>query len=101
MIEGMQAFIGRKLKESAIQWKQPAQNGEYYIVTRPDYYSDAIHINMCIYFDENRIITDFWGDKCYSVYRGMFNRSSNVFDRKFTKRDIQYLRRFVKESLED
>ena len=100
MIDGMEAFVGRKLKESSVQWKQPCQNGGYYIITRPDFYSDSIHINMYIYFDENRIITDFDGDKCYSVYRGMYNRSANVYDREFTKRDIQYLRKFVRENTE-
>ncbi len=100
MIEGMEAFVGKKLKETAVEWKLPGQNGSYYIITRPDFYSDAIHINMYIYFDKDRIITDFSGDKCYSVYRGMYNRSANVYDREFTKRDIQYLRRFVRENTE-
>lgn len=101
MIEGMEAFIGRQLKESAIQSKQSSHNGEYYIITRPHFYSDAIHINMYIHFDENRIITGFSGDKCYSVYRGMYNRSGNVYDREFTKRDIQFLRKFVRENTEE
>lgn len=101
MIEGMDEFVGRRLKESAVQHKQKVTNGEdYYIITRPYFYSDSMHINMYIFFDENRFITGFDGDKCYSVYRGMYNRSSNVYDRDFTKRDIQYLRRFVKENTE-
>ena len=101
MIDGMEDYVGRKLKESVVQWKQPCSGGGFYIVTRPDFYSDSMHINMMIYFDENRIITGFSGDKCYSVYRGMYNRSGNVYDREFTKRDIQYLRRFVRENTEE
>lgn len=100
MIEGMEQFVGKVLKESAVQRKLPGKNGEYYIITRPYFYSDAIHINMYIHFDENRVITGFSGDKCYSVYRGMYNRSGNVYDRDFTKRDIQYLRKFVRENSE-
>ena len=102
MIEGMEKFVGLKLKESAIKYKQKKLNGEgYYIITRPYFYSDAIHINMYIHFDDNRIITGFSGDKCYSVYRGLYNRSGNVYDREFTKRDIQFLRKFVRENTED
>ena len=101
MINGMETFVGRKLKESAAQWKQPGRNGGYYIITRPHFYSDAIHINMYIHFDENRMITDFSGDKCYSVSRGLYSRSGKVHDREFTKRDIQYLRKFVNENTEE
>ncbi len=101
MIEGMDKFIGLKLKESAVQYKQTVSGGDgYYIITRPHFYSDAIHINMYIFFDKNRIITGFDGDKCYSVYRGMYSRSANVYDREFTKRDIQFLRKFVRENTE-
>ena len=101
MINGMEKFVGLTLKESAVQFRQKVMNGEnYYIVTRPYFYSDSMHINMYIYFDENRVITDFCGDKCYSVYRGMYNRSSAVYDREFTKRDIQYLRGFVRNNTE-
>ena len=101
MIEGMESFVGRKLKESAIKWKERCSNGEYSILTRPDFYSSAIHINMFIIFNEDRIITDFEGDKCYSVCRGLYNRHANVYERSFTKRDIQYLRRFVRENTEE
>ena len=100
MIEGMEKYVGKKLKGCAIEHKLPCQGGGYYIITRPYFYSDSMHINMYIYFDENGIITGFDGDKCYSVYRGMYNRSANVYDREFTKRDIQYLRGFVKQNTE-
>lgn len=64
--------------------------------------SEAILLEyMRIYFNEDRIITGFSGDKCYSVYRGMYNRSGNVYEREFTKRDILYLRRFVRENTEE
>ena len=102
MIEGMEQFVGKKLKESALQYKHHEMHGDgYYIITRPTFYSDAIHINMEIHFNEDRIITNFSGDKCYSIYRGMYNRSSNVYPRQFTKRDIQYLRKFVRENIEE
>ena len=102
MIDGMEPFVGRKLSESALIRKIPRSRGEgYYIITRPDFYSDAIHINMFIYFGEDGVITDFDGDKCYSVCRGLYNRHSNVYDREFTRRDIQFLRRFVRENTEE
>ena len=101
MIDGMESFVGRKLTESALKQKLPCSKGEeYYIITRPDCYSDAIHINMYIFFNEDGVITDFDGDKCYSVCRGMYNRHSNVYDREFTRRDIQFLRKFVRENTE-
>lgn len=101
MIEGMEAYVGKQLKESAVEWKQPCRTVGYYIITRPDFYSASMNINMWIYFDENRVITGFAGDKCFSVYRGMYNRSQKVYDRDFSKRDIQYLKRIVRENTED
>lgn len=101
MIEGMEAFGGLKLNESVLKRRMPHSKDEYYIITRPDLYSDAIHINMYVFFSEDGIITDFDGDKCYSISRGLNNRHSNVYDRTFTRRDIQFLRRFVKENTED
>lgn len=101
MIEGMETFVGKKLKESAVTKKQRRSDGAYTIVTRPDFYSDAVHINMFICFDDDRVITDFFGDKCYSICRGLYNRHSNVYERRFTKRDIQFLRKFVKENTEE
>lgn len=102
MIEGMEKYVGLKLKESVIKYKLGSGNEKgYYIITRPDFYSDSIHINMYIHFNEDRVITDFNGDKCYSVYRGMYDRSAAVYDREFTKRDIQFLRSFVRDNVED
>ena len=101
MIEGMEAFVGLILEESAVEDKQRDRNDGYYIITRPDFYGSSIHINMFIHFGEDRIITDFSGSKCYSVSRGLYNRSAKVHDREFTKRDIQYLRRFVRENTEE
>lgn len=101
MINGMESFVGYKLNKSVCEWKQPCSTGGYYIVTRPDFYSSSMHINMRIYFDEDRVITGFTGDKCYSVYRGMYNRSGKVSQREFTKKDIQYLQKFIKDNSED
>ena len=98
MIEGMESYVGRTLTNAITTHRHRSSNGKFYVITRPDFYSDAIHINMYIFFDENGIITDFDGDKCYSVYRGLYNRHSNVYERSFTKRDIQYLRKFVREN---
>lgn len=101
MIEGMETFVGKRLKESAVIRKQSRPGGGYTILTRPDYYSGSIHINMFICFDDDRVITDFFGDKCFSIYRGLYNRRSNVYERRFTRRDIQFLRKFVRENTED
>ena len=96
MIEGMEKYVGRKLKDEYVEEYKDSS----YIVTRPDYYSTNMHINMTIYFDENYCISDFDGDKCYSYDRGMYNRSSATYSRNFTKRDIAYLRSFVREITE-
>ena len=100
MIEGMEAFIGKKLKPAAIAGKIASGKDQYYIITRPGFYSDSIHINMYIYFDQDGVITGFAGDKCYSVYRGMYNRSASVHVREVSKRDIQYLRSLVRRNTE-
>ena len=55
MIDGMENYVGKKLKESFVQMKQPGRNGEYYIITRPHFYSDAIHINMYIHFEKEKM----------------------------------------------
>lgn len=100
MIDGMETFVGRKLNDSVIKRRLPcSKGGGYYIITRPDFYSDAIHINMYVFFNEDGVITDFDGDKCYCICRGIYNRHSNVYDREFTRRDIQFFRRFVKENI--
>ena len=103
MIAGMEKFVGRKLTETVVQQRGIKDSGGKgnYIITRPDFYRSSIHINMYIYFDEERRIIDFDGDKCFSVCRGLYNRSAAVHDREFTKRDIQYLRRYVKENSEE
>ena len=98
MIEGMQEFIGKKLSPSYVESNKESLDLFDYILTRPDHYmSDNTHINMIIRFDKNNdyTITGIDGDKCYSYYRGMYNRSSQVYDRPFSKRDLAYLKRFL------
>lgn len=97
MIDGMEAYVGRRLKPEVAERYRMLISGQGYFTTRPDFYSSSIHINMNIHVNAEGIITDFTGDKCYSVYRGMYNRSSAVHDRSFTKRDLAYLRKYVKE----
>ena len=96
MIDGMESYIGKKLKAEYIE----KYKDKKYIVTRPDYYSTNMHINMTISFDSNYCISDIDGDKCYSYDRGMYNRSSAIYDRNFTKRDVAFLRKFIKEITE-
>jgi len=101
MLEGMENLIGRRLKDEYIE-----KNGQFikdngYIVTRPDFYSGNIHINMFIRFDEDFRVSDIDGTKSYGCYRGLYNRSGSVTPRKFSKRDLAYLRRFVKNITND
>lgn len=98
MIEGMEKFIGRKLNDTTIeQYRNTIGMYGGCIVTRPDFYRGNIAINMNIHVNKDMIITDFTGDKCYSHYSGLYNRCHNVYDRSFTKRDIAYLRGFVRK----
>ena len=97
MIEGMEAFIGRKLKEEYIDDRGAFIRDNGYIVTRPDFYSGNVHINMFIHFDKDFRISDIDGNKCYSYNRGLYNRSSSVTPREFSKRDLAYLRRYIRE----
>lgn len=103
MMEGMEEFIGKKLSPWYVRSHKEDLDSFGYILTRPDHYtSDNIHINMTIRFDKNNdyTITAVHGDKCYSYYRGMYNRSSPVKDRPFSKRDIAYLQRFLRRITE-
>ena len=98
MIEGMESFIGLKLNAQAIEdYGEQLNSYQNYILTRPDDCGENIHINMYIFVDENYVITDVDGNKCYSYYRGMYNRSSSVYMRPFSKRDLAYLKRFLKK----
>ena len=97
MIDGTEEFIGRRLKDEVIKEKKDYFIPNGYILTRPDFYNGNTHINMYIRIDENYTISSIDGDKCYSVYRGLYNRSGSVRPGKFTKRDIAYLRRYLKE----
>ncbi len=100
MIEGMEAYVGFKLKPEAIErWGQMIR-AEHKICTRPDFYSGRTHINMFIYFDDDYRITDFSGTKGYGPTTSIYNRSGSYSSGDFTKRDIAYLRRFVKENTE-
>jgi hypothetical protein len=101
MINGMEAFVGLKLKKSVTDRKQKRSSGNgWYVITRPTFYSDSMHINMYIYFDDDGVITGFSGDKCYSVYRGLYNRSGSVHHRDFSQKDIQFLKKYVRENTE-
>jgi len=101
-METMESYVGLKLKEESIKWKQPNKNGPgYYIVTRPDFYGDSIHINLYIIFDGEGVITDFDWDKCRSANRGVYNRSAKKTPMDLTKRDIKYLQNFVKANTEE
>ncbi len=97
MMEGMEDLVGRKLKPEFVEKRKDLILSQHYVITRPDFYSDSMHINMRIHVNDDFVITGFSGDKCYSVYRGLYNRSASVHDREFTKRDIAYFRKYVKE----
>ena len=101
MIEGMESLVGRKLKPEYIEKYKTFIHGNGHIVTRPDHCGPMTHINMYIHFDENYRIVDFSGDKCYSHYSGLYNRSAQVRDGHFTAKDFAYWRRFVKEITTD
>ena len=98
MLPGLEQCIGLKIRDEVIEeWGHPskAYAGELY--TRPDYYeSGNIHINMRVSYDDEHRVCDVDGDKCYSYCGGMWNRSHKVFPREFSKKDIAYLKRYIK-----
>lgn len=96
MIDGMEAYVGRKLKPEIAEQYSMLISGQGYFTTRPDFYSSNIQINMNIHVNSEGIITDFTGIKCYSVCRGLYNRSSTVHPRSFSARDLAYLRKYVR-----
>lgn len=57
MIEGMEAYVGKKLKESAVQWKLQNQSGGYYIIIfecTDAGLSDLVHVSSsCAAFPRN------------------------------------------------
>ena len=98
MIEGMESYLGRKLKPEYIEkYMSHIIHGCGYIVTRPDNCGPMTHINMNTHFDSNFRIVDFSGSKCYSHYSGLYNRSAKIRTGHFTAKDIAYWRRFIKE----
>lgn len=95
MIEGMEEFVGKRIKKESIEALKGSDESSGYIRTCPDFIGPNTHINMFVYY-KDYVITRVDGDKCFSVYRGMYNRSSAVYDRPFTKRELAYFRRFLK-----
>ena len=97
MLDGMEKFVGLRLTDEAVQRYHDYIDAEGKFITRPDFYGTSIHINMFIHVDrESMRITDFSGTKCYSVCRGLYNRSAPVHMREFNQKDMAYLRKFVK-----
>ena len=100
-IEGTDELIGRKLKDAVIEKNRNVLDSAHYFVTRPDFYSGNMHINMNVYVSADYRITEITGDKCYSNYSGIYNRSAKVHDRAFTKKDISWLKKYIKSITED
>ena len=98
--EALNDLIGKRLNQEAMEkYKDCLRTG--YIITRPDHYTgNSTHINMYICVNEEGRIERFNGDKCYGYYSGMYNRSHNTYDRPFTKKDIAYLKKYVKKITE-
>lgn len=97
-IEGFEKYYGRILKA---EYRSSLHLDRSWI-TRPDFYtSNNIHINMILHFDENYRLAHVEGDKCFSAYRGLYNRSMPVRPRKFTERDIRYLKKFILDITEE
>ncbi len=99
-IEGMDKFIGKTLKPEYAQYIQLGVDKRRHYLTRPDFYNGNTHINMYIFVDEANKIIGFEGNKCYSHYSGLYNRSANVREGKFTARDIAFLRKEAKKITE-
>ncbi len=100
-IEGTEELIGRKLKDDVIEKSRNLLDSAHYFVTRPDFYSDNMHINMNVYVSDDYRITEITGNKCQSYYSGLYNRSAKVHDRAFTKKDISWLKKYIKSITED
>lgn len=93
MLEGFEQYIGRTLKPEFVAGKNLLPGGS--TNTRPPSTGPNTHINMLIRYDEDYKITDIFGDKCISVSRGLYDRSANVYDRPFTKRELDYFHKYI------
>lgn len=100
MIEGMEEYVGLKLNAEAIERWGMLIRAEGKFCTRPDFYGGRTHINMFIHCDNEYRIVDYSGSKGYGATTSIYNRSGNYTAGDFTKRDISYLRKFVKEITE-
>lgn len=93
-IAGFEQFYGRTLKPE-LQKNHPSGNGVQ-IITRPDHYKSwDMHINMYIIFDNDYKLVSVKGDKCYSKFNGMWNRSGPAKERNWSKKDIAYLKKYI------
>ncbi len=93
MIEGMENYIGKRLKSEYIEVYKDQIEQEGSIMIKPDHYrSPNVCILMIISIDREYRISGFQGIKNYCYDRGM---DSRLFDRPFSKKDITYLRKFV------
>ena len=98
-IAGFESFLGKRWKDSFIDENIETLKLHDYIITRPPNLSGYIHINMYVYYDDGFHITAIKGDKCYSSPNSLYNRSS-VHEREFSRDDLRYLRKFLKEHVE-
>ncbi len=51
-MEGMEDLVGRKLKPKFAEKRKDIISSQHYLVTRPDFYSDSMHINMRIHVND-------------------------------------------------
>jgi len=88
MIEGMESFIGRKLNNESIGKYKQIISDMGFLPTSPKECGTNISINMMIFLDADYVITKFEGNKTYCYSKGLYNRSSSVKERSFSKKDI-------------
>lgn len=98
MLEGFEQFVGRKIKEEYKDTFHSRWKGGLETIVRPDFIGPNTSINMYVYTDDNYVINDIDGNKCIRGRspNAIFDRSYSVRESKFTKRELAWLKKYIK-----
>lgn len=97
-ILGLEEYYGRTLKPE-LQKENPLGKNGTKIIIEPDYYtSRELGVQMYLIFDEEYKLVGAEGYKTYSWYGSMWSRSGSHHERDWSKRDIAYLKKYIKNN---
>ena len=97
-IPGLEEYYGRTLKPE-LQTTHPTGENGTKIIINPDYYeSREVHIQMHLLFDKEYKFIGAEGYKTYTWYGSMWSRSGSHHERDWSKKDIAYLKKYIKNN---